>query len=177
MKLRLPLLFVIGGLPLALGTIAGACGDDDRLTLDEYFQRYDATWHAGRERMEALEDPSQADFDSDEKEIEAYRAFLTEALPNIRDLRDALIEIDPPADVESLHDEAVDALTDGLEVFEESTAELGNVESTIQMEEMFELTLTKMQPVSERQSEACIELQAIADANGIDVDLECEGEE
>ena len=185
MKLLLTLVPV-----LALATAAAACGGDGgRLTLEEYFERFAAI----QERMEALveeADTSQpavtvtpatpgaatAEAASDQEQIDAQLEPLAASLPVLADFTEALVGIDPPAEVEDLHNEFVDMLREVTAINQDIVDQLEDAASSSDLEEVVESTRPQFIRVLERGARVCSELQEVADANGIDVDLGCEVE-
>ena len=172
MKPRLFVLLFIAVLLLALGTIAAACGDDDELTLEEYFQRVEGLSDEADERFEPLVEALDQEFESEADQVEATRAFFNADIPILRDFVDALDDLDPPTEVEDPHDEAVAGGAEMVEFLADFTDRFADVESTSELEEL--LDAPELEAASDRFDKACFALQDIADANGIVVDLECE---
>jgi len=175
MKPHLFVLLVIAALLLALGSIAAACGGDDELTLEEYFQRIDALFNEADERFQPLVEALDQEFYSEAEQIEATRAFFNADIPILRDFVDGLDDLDPPTEVEGPHEEAVAGGRELVEFLQGFTDRFADVESTSELEEI--LDDTELEAASDRFDDACLALQDIADANGIAVDLECEDEE
>ncbi len=172
MRLRLPLLLVIGVLLPALGAIAAACGGGE-LSLEEYFQQVDQAGDEFDTRIEGLEDAFPEAFE----EPAVTRDFFTAAIPIFRDFIDGLAAIDPPAAVEDEHNEAVAAGEAFEERIEEFVNQLADVETSSELEDFFTEEDPEFTAAEERFDAACLSLQGIADENGIAVDLECEDEE
>ncbi len=159
---------------LTFGTIAAAC-DDDGLTLEEYFREVEALSNGADERFEPLVEALNQEFDSEAEQIEATRDFFNADIPILRDFGDALDDFDPPAEVEDPHEEAVAGIAELVEFLQDFTDRFADVESTSDLEEL--LDAPELEAASDRFDQACFDLQDIADANSIDVDLTCEDEE
>jgi DNA repair exonuclease SbcCD ATPase subunit len=182
MKPRLIVPLLVAALLLVLGTIASACGGDgDGLTLEEYFQRIDVLGsdledeidRLGEEFDEATEAAEEAE--TEEEMIEPSRDSFNRLAALVGDFVSELESIDPPSEVEDAHNEIVAAQAEGLDLLEDLNERAQRVESASDMEEVWaELEGPVFTAVSDRSEQACFALEAIADANGIDVDLECE---
>ena len=166
MKLRLFLRLSVAILLLTFGTVLAACGgDDDELTLEEYFQRFQAIGDDADERLEALHKDGDNEFASEEEELQAYRDFVDAGAQIQRDFVDALDDIEPPPEVEDPHNQLVDALPELLDLLQDLVAA---VESVFELQEPPD---PELEAAQDRSDQACFELQDIADANGIDVHI------
>ena len=173
MKPRLIVPLFIVALLLAVGATAVGCGGNGELTLEEYFQQVDTLDQDAEARIEALELPEE--FASEEEQVLAVQDFFAVSVPIIADFVDAIDDLDPPAEAEDAHNEAVDAGRDFVTEAEDLTNELADVGSSSELEEVFDAP--EYDAASDRFDQACFDLQDIADANSIDVDLTCEDEE
>lgn len=168
----------IAALLLAVGAAGTACGGgngDGELTLEEYFLRFEGAQDEADERFEPLVEALNQEFDSEAEQIEATRDFINADIPILRDFVHAVDDLDPPAEVEDPHEEAVAGGAELVEFLQDFTDRFADVESTSELEEL--LDAPELEAASDRFDKACFALQDIADANGIDVDLECEDEE
>ena len=179
-----PRLFVslfVGALLLALSAVAGACGGDGGLTLEEYFQRIDVLGNDLDDEIDRLGeefDEAAEKAETEEEVIEAFRDFMDRLAALFGDFVSELESIDPPSEVEDAHNEIVAVQAEGLELLEDLDERAQRAESVSDVEEVgAELEGPVFTDVSDRGEQACFALEAIADANGIDVDLECEEEE
>ena len=181
MKPRLFVSLFVGALLLVLSTVAGACGGDGELTLEEYFQRMDVLGNdledesnrLGEEFEEAIEGA-----ETEEEVIEPFRDFFDRLAALFGDFVSEVESIDPPSEVEDAHNEIVAVQAEGLELLEDLDERAQRAESASDFEELSaELEGPVFTDVSDRSEQACFALEAIADDNGIDVDLECEEEE
>ena len=171
MKLRLFALFLIAAALLALVAACGGGGGEE-LTLEEYFRRIQALSDEADERFEPLVEALNQEFDSEAEQIEATRDFFNADIPILRDFGDALDDLDPPAEVEDPHEEAVAGMAELVEFLQDFTDQFTDVESTSELEEL--LDAPELEAASGRFDQACFDLQDIADVNDIDADLECE---
>ncbi len=181
MRRRLFVPMLIAALLLALGTIAAACGDGDELTLEQYFQRIDALGNDLDDELNRLSaefDETVEEAETEEEVIDAFRDFLDPQPGLFEDFVEELESIAPPSDVEDAHNEMVAIQAEGLELLEDLNERAQRVESASGVEEVgAELEGPAFTAIVDQTEQACFALEAIADANGIDVDLECEDEE
>jgi len=169
-------------IPFAVMLLAGACGGgEEDLTLEEYFQRIDVLGDDTDDEIDRLNEEFEAaaeEAETEEEVIEAFHDFFGPLTASFEDFVAELESIDPPSEVEDAHNEAVAVQAEGLELFEDLNERAQRVESASGMEEVVaELEGPVFTDISDRNEQACFGLEAIADANGIDVDLECEEEE
>ena len=181
MKRRLFAPLIVAALLLAFGTAASGCGGDGDggLTLEEYFQRLEAAENDRAAQSEALQEESEQEFSegfaSEKEEIEATRDLFDAVTPVFGDFVDALADVDPPAEAQDAHEEAVDAGARLLAVFQDVADRLAEVESASEAEEV--LDDSELETADDRFDQACFTLQEIADANDIVVDLGCPDEQ
>lgn len=181
MKPRLFVSLFVGVLLLALSMVAGACGGGSggsggggELTLEEYFQRLEVVASDYDQRGDALFESFGEEFDSEEEQIRATQEFWIEFLVLLEEFVGDLADVDPPSEVEASHEESVDAGAQMLKAFREFVDGVTQAESLTELAEGFDDI--ELDAAGDRFEQACVELQGIADDNGIDVDLEC-GEE
>lgn len=182
MKLRTAALV---GIAIAL-IIVAACGDDDagspeatatapeQLTLEQYFQRFEAVLADLNDQFEvllaqfpqALEDPAQAP------------EFFEASAAHIRAGLDQLDDINPPVEVVELHNDFLDAGGSMAKASEDFADQLADVESVQELQEALEQPLEEQFGAVERRFDAaCFALEDVAADNGIAADLDCEEEE
>ena len=159
--------------------IAGCGGGADALTLDEYFQQFEAIDADVDAQIEAAfadypEDVSDEEFFADDANLPFFKDLIA-AFPRItRDSLDRVKNLEPPSEVEDAHNDLVAALENLLITFEEAAEVLGAAET---MAEAFELN-AEVEPsidaATARFDTACLALVVIASTNGIAVDLSCE---
>ena len=161
---------------LAFGAIAAACGGGGDLTLEEYFQRYEALGNDSDEQIEVAEEAFQDELDgvdSVEDVAAVFGGFLDETRTIFADFRDSLNDIDSPAEVEELHGRAVEILDEGVEALGGVRDRLEDVVSEDDLLELLSQLREEFTEIGGRGEEICPSLQEIADENQIDVDLEC----
>ena len=181
MKPRIFATLFVGALLLALSAVAGACGGSGgggELTLEEYFQRIDVLGNDFEDDINRLTDEFEEaaqEVRTEEQLIEPFRDFFDRLGALTEDFIADLESIDPPSEVEDAHNEIVAAQAEGLELLEELNERAQRVVSISDMEELSaEFEGPVFTDISDRSEQACFALEAIADDNGIDVDLECE---
>ena len=107
MKLCLRLLMPAGVLLLVLSTIAAACGgDEEELTLEEFFQQGDAIDDDYGERFDRLPDEYP---DPDPEDLQVFEAFYGEYAVLFAELIDELETLNPPSEAEGAFDELLTA--------------------------------------------------------------------
>ena len=169
---RLSVFLFVAAVALLVAAFA-ACDGDGGLTLEEYFQQLETLDQDAEAGIEALGFPEE--FASEEERVLAIQDFFAASVPIIANFVDAIDDLDPPTEAEDAHNEAVDAGRDFVIEAEDLTNELADVESSSELEEVFDAP--EYDAASDRFDQACFDLQDIADANSIDVDLTCEDEE
>lgn len=181
MKPHLFLILFSAALLLALGTIAAACGDGNELTLEQYFQRIDALGNDLDEELNRLNEEFEEtveEAESEEKVVDAFRNFLDPQPRLFEDFVGELESIALPSEVEDAHNEMVAIQAEGLELLEDLNERAQRFESASDVEELVaELEGPAFTAIGDQTEQACFALEAIADANGINVDLECQLEE
>lgn len=148
-----------------------ACSDDGggALTLEEYFQELEDVDNETSDRTDALFENVSEDPDLDEVK-DAYAGF-----PDIiDDFVSGLEDLNPPDEVQEEHDDAVAAARDFRAVFDDTIDQVQDAESlediqTIGDGEAFTAA-------DDAFTQACLDLEAAAEANNITVDLDCEDE-
>jgi hypothetical protein len=167
-RLIVPSLIVT--LLLALGTVTGACGGGEKLTLEEYFQQMQAITAEAVEEADALDE--QID-DLEEDDFEGLRGLFVANTAITSEVFDEMDGMDPPAEVQDAHNEFVAAGGQMVELMEAFGDDLADVESTSELEQAFD-RLVGLEEATVRIDTACLALEEIAADNGIDVDLDCD---
>ena len=108
MKLRLSLL--LGAMLLVLGIIAAACDGDDRLTLEKYFERFEAINADIDARFEALyedfpDEGEEEELFSNEENLRLLLEIFAGFPVLLRETLDQVKELNPPSEAEDAHDE------------------------------------------------------------------------
>jgi len=82
--------------------------------------------------------------------------------------------VEAPAEFADLHEEMVRSLADVVAAVETFAGRIGDVESEAHLEALFEGF--QLDEPTARFERACLRLEGVALANGIEVNLECEDE-
>lgn len=138
--------------------------------LDETFAEADAATEEALSDLESARTAAQ-DLDS---EIAAIQAYLATELEVFSDAIGRLDVLNPPDDLERDHDDFLAAILDAANAASDLQFELDDVETDEEANALvgeFEETVLA---ITERSDAACFNLQAAADAQSIDVDLDCE---
>lgn len=150
---------------LTLAATAAACGGDgESVTLDQYFEQVAAFETGVTGDLDELE----AEFPDAFDDLEQTQGFLDSSADVIRERLAGLEETEPPTEVEGAHEAYVDAVAGLAESFQAYADDLAS-ESPPEMGDV----LAGVQEAGDQLEQACIALQVIADAAGIDVDLDC----
>lgn len=145
-------------------------------TVHTWSARPDAT--AGVDRLAEEFEEAAEGMETEEGLVEPFRDFFNRLAALSGDFVSELESIDPPPEVEDAHNEVVAVQAEGQELLEELNERAQRVESASDMEEVgAELEGPVFTDIADRSEQACFALEAIADENGIDVDLDCEAEE
>lgn len=163
---------------LAAGTACG--GGSNALTLEEYFEELqdidDAQQERSDEAEEELDDAIPDDIAPDDELDDDTRETLQDGLRAQQDTLDEFTDdldgLEPPEEVEDLHNELVDILREGSDRLSDVIDEAGEAET---LEEFFE-GFTDIESDFARADEICRELEQIAADEDIDVDLDCDEE-
>ena len=178
MKPRLFVSLFVGTLLLALSAVVAACGGGGggggELTLEEYFQRLEAVSSAYEQRGDALFENFGEEFDTEEDQVRATQEFWKEFLVLLEEFIGDLDDVNPPSEAEAAHEDSVDAGGEMLEAFQELVDQVAQAETLEELAERFDDV--EFEESSDRFGQACVALEAIADENDIDVDLDCEAE-
>lgn len=160
------------------GLVAGclllaACGGEEELDLDQYFQRFDHIGGTFDARIDTLMEESRGVG----QEIEGTRGFFDDFQAITKQALNDVNDIYPPADAgeaRDAHDEFVAALAEVLAILEDISDRLADIESPSEVQALVEQLTPSFDAASERANDACLQLQGVADENGIEVDLDCE---
>jgi hypothetical protein len=149
----------------------------EELTLEEYFTAIDGIFEAA----DSATDEAQTDLDAAlaaeqplADQIEAIQDYLATELEVFSDAIGRLDVMNPPDELEADHDDFLQAVMDATGAASGLQFALQDVETEEEATELidnFEATVTE---ATGRSDQACFNLQAVADANNIDVDLDCE---
>ena len=184
MHLRVLPVALIGAVLLTVGAIAAACGGDGdggggdggggELTLEEYFQRVEELDDELQADEAALDEQMEQDLASvtDEQDaLDLVRDGFEAQLANVEDFVDDLDSLDPPAEVEDAHNEAVAAQRDFLVLFRDILDQLGDSDSFDAVDALF--GTDEFAAAEERATQSCLAVEQIGVSNGFDVDFDC----
>jgi hypothetical protein len=155
------------GMIAATGTLAvAACGDDDdddRLTDEEYFAAVD----------EANRDLHQA-FEEEIFNAESAKAGLEAFTAGAVSVQDGISDLNPPEDLQDLHDEYVAAVDDAVEFLEQTTED---TPEDAPIEDLESILFAEPNPSFEEIGAVECELTGIAEERGVALEfLECDDE-
>jgi hypothetical protein len=161
-----------------LGTIGAACGGDDRLTLEEYFERWEAIDADVDAKFEALyedfPDEGEDELFSNEENLQFLKGIFAGFPVILTDALDQLEELNPPSEAEESHEEVLAMGRELVEVYEAGANQMEAVESISEAEPILEELDPAQQEAEDRFDAACLDLVAVGVANGIHVDVSCE---
>lgn len=159
---------------LILAMLAAACGGGGgALSLEEYFQELDEGQNDVDQRFEDAFQQEEPGPDTSEEEVAAFAHEVVETFATILgDAEGTFGDLEPPTEAEDAHDALVQAIGDTRTAIAAAADDLPDALSLEELETFFETS--EVEAATAAIDEACSELQAIADDNGIDVDLECE---
>jgi hypothetical protein len=147
----------------------GCTGDNgNELTLEEYFRELDILDNESSAEAEAAFDDvvDTTDIDAIKEAYDAYPGILGAFIEGLEDL-------DPPDEAEEVHERAVGAAREFGDALRDALTDLADVTS---LEELGELGLgEEFTEAEDGFTTACLDLEELAVANSIDVDLDCGG--
>lgn len=169
-----PLLWVVAWIVVssAVVSLGAAYGGEDRLSEAEYFAQLEflmVELRAGEDEL-ARQHPAPANDDPLDVMVAnlirtygAYDDLRTPFAENLDDLR-------PPKQLDALHDTLVENAEQVAAGQSEAVRQLGEVRILVDVQAAFR----HLYGPTQLFNEACRELQAEADASGVDADLRCE---
>jgi len=107
------------------------------------------------------------------EDIEATRDYFDSFDAIVRQAVNDLKGLNPPAEARAAHDEFVAGGAEMLASLEDFSDRLAEVESPSGLAALFAEPMPALDAAQQRATDACLQLQEIADENGIEVDLEC----
>lgn len=162
---------------LAAAAFGAACkdGDGGALSLEEYFQQLDEAQNEVDQRFEEAFQQLEPGPDASEEDIAAFARQVVQTFSSVLgDAEGTIGGLEPPAEAEDAHNALVQAIGDASTAIEGVEDDIPDALSLEEVDAV--LGTTEVEAATAAIDEACSDLQAIADDNGIDVDLECEDE-
>lgn len=169
---------IVAGLLLALGTMAAACGGDDELTLEEFFQQVEVIDDDFQQRFDRLSDedfPSEFGPGGDER-AQRYKAYAGAFAVLFAEFIDELETVNPPFEAEDAFDELITAGRELGEGHQEFGDRIEGVESLAELYAVLNESFAEAPAEAQadfRYLDACESLQGLADTNGIVVSFDC----
>ena len=154
-------------------------GDDTSASpeLEAYFAEIEAIF----EDADAASDELDTAFDEAidaattiEEEVFTLQEFLLESRNTIEAALDDVEDVEPTEETEDAHNDFVQAGRDLVEVSKQFSEGLQDVETEADLDALNEELGPGGQEAADAADAACFDLQDIADAAGISVDLNCE---
>lgn len=148
-------------------------GGGEELDLAEYLQQFEAIRSASKARFQTLREEAPSGVG---QEVQATRDYQDSLNSATEDLLADLKPLRPPAEARDAHDELIAALTEWLALLEGVSDRLAEIESPDELEALNTEVEgdQSLSALEDRVVTACLQVQAIADGNGIEVDLACE---
>ncbi len=172
---------VLGIIVVALVT---ACSDDgDTLTLEEYFAEFEAIdadvdAQIGEAFATFPTDDEFLEFIADDANLPVMKGLGAAFVRITSDSLVRVTDLDPPSEVENAHNEHLDAVADLASAFDEANRSFQEVETMAEFVALNdELESTLISPAVARVDEACLDLVAVGEDNGITVNVTCEDAE
>ena len=179
---RLPFLYLLAPLAAMILVLGVACGDDDdedggdgggeELTLEEYFTEVETLSAQFDEDRVALQEKYPEAFDS----VDQTRSLFAEAAPLLKSLAEDLEAINPPSEAKEVHTRTVNAANQSATFLENTAVVLEDVQTDKELDEAVENS-TSLTQTLQRLQDACLDGQALADRENIEVDLKCPTDE
>ena len=159
-------LFLFGAL---LTASAAACGGGGAMSLEDYFKELDTIFGD----MDAGSDDLNEQYPESFSDPDETRDYLDGSIPLVEGAVGDVSDLDPPAEAEDAHNEFLDAADEALEALDTVREGVADAETPGDIDAVVNETDPVVSRAAQRFEDACLELQGVADANNIDVDL-CE---
>lgn len=163
-----------------LAAVTAACGSGDsggggELSLEQYFDQVGSITGSLEERAAALDQPLEQEFDSEVEQVQAVRDAFTTVLPAFEDFINDLDELNPPPEAAAAHDELVAGFANVVGGLEDLIDQLAEVETAAEFSALLFDPGSGFGSAIGQVTAACLQLQSIADDNGINAGLlECD---
>jgi hypothetical protein len=167
---------------LAWTSLAAGCGgdgsdDDGPMTLEAYFDRIAEIREESREQADEI----VAEMDSRAQDAEGTEGsipVLEDGLRQFEELASSVVtdlnDITPPQEAQAAHASVTAAFETGAVAIGDAQDALGDVDSEDELQAFTAEVDQEFADLTASADAACLELQAVADDNGIDVELSCE---
>jgi len=174
--MKLPWRFLVMFLAVvAVSLLLAACGGGggkEEMTLDEYFQQFDAIEESMKTSVGALEESGAAvgeDVQATRDYVDGYYDVVQKGLTDVKALK-------PPAEVKDAHDEFVASLGNMIALWKDLSGRLANVQTPEELGTLLTglQSETQWTETAQQFTDACRALQTIATDKGIEVTLDCE---
>jgi hypothetical protein len=154
--------------------LLAACGGGgkEELSLDEYFQQFDAIEESMKTSVGALEESGATvgeDVQATRDYVDGYYGIVQKGLTDVKALK-------PPAEAKDAQDEFVAALESMISLWQGLSDRLAEVQTTEELQTLLTGLAgeTDWTDTSQQFTDACRALQTIATDKGIEVTLDCE---
>ena len=154
-------------------TAVGCNSDGDSMTLEEYFAEFERISGGAEARLDEVGTPDLSGDASFEASRDSLAAFYDRYATETEDVIDEFDGLDPPDEAASEHERFVSAIRELPSVTYNYANRIRDAESEEAFGEAFADT-AEGEAVGTRITEACNDLQAIADDNEIEVELACD---
>jgi hypothetical protein len=169
-------ILIVAGIA-ALAIVGVACNEDGgrssgSLSLQEYFSELDRIGDDADAASDAIELPNLDPDASFEESSAAFLDYFEQVTNIIEDGVQDISALDAPDEVSDEHDRYVDGLNEIMDASNDYLDRRGDAD-----EDEFDEILSGDDPfeaIDAEITDACADLQAIADDNGIEIDLECD---
>jgi hypothetical protein len=164
------LAIVAGSLVLAA---CGGGGDEEGLSLEEYFQQFDAIEEGMKVSTTALDEQAVAtigeDVQATQDYVAGYHDIVEKGLNDVKAL-------EAPSEAKDAQDEFVASLANMISLWDGLSDRLANIQTSEELQTLLVEIQgeTEWLEASQKFTDACNALQAIADEKSIAVTLDCE---
>lgn len=165
-------LIIVAAFALPLAACAGGNGGGEQATLEGYLAQVEAILQESDRRFEQLEAQGLTGQDilSPQEAVplqEQARDIISEALTDLRGLK-------PPEEAKREHEELVVAANNYVHELDAIIGQLRNAQTEEDVRALFEeIPGSPLDESANRLDSACLQLQDVAVARGIDADLGC----
>jgi hypothetical protein len=173
--MKFPWRFLVMFLAVVAGSLLlAACGGGggEEMTLDEYFQQFDAIEESMKTSVGALEESGATvgeDVQATRDYVDGYYGIVQKGLTDVKALK-------PPAEAKDAQDAFVAALGNMISLWQDLSTRLAEVQTTEELGTLLTGLAGEAEwtDTSQQFTDACRALQTIATDKGIEVTLDCE---